>query len=97
MRYTAPSTEALARLKAKLGYTGSQMAELFGVSSDKQFRKYTGGHTPRELSPHMLFFAMARLTLKQKDIETVLDAMREAGAVIDLAAASDSPEQGGEQ
>lgn len=89
MRYTAPSTEALARLKAKLGYTGSQMAELFGVSSDKQFRKYTGGHTPRELSPHMLFFAMARLTLKQKDIETVLAKMREIGAVIDLESAGE--------
>jgi hypothetical protein len=95
MQYKQPSVEAIAALKERLGYTGSQMADLFGVSSDKQFRKYTGGKKPRELSPHMLFFAMARLVLKQKEVETVLDAMREAGATIDLTA-SDSPEQAGE-
>jgi hypothetical protein len=85
MHYLPPSTEDLARLKADLGYTGSQMAELFGVSSDKQWRKYTGGQEPREVSPHMLFFAMARLVLKQKDIESVLNRMRQVGAKVDLA------------
>lgn len=96
MQYKHPSVESLAALKKRLGYTGTQMADLFGVSSDKQWRKYTGGKEPREVSPHMLFFAMARLVLKQKEIETVLDAMREAGATIDLSAPSDSPEQAGE-
>jgi hypothetical protein len=95
MRYGPPSTEALARLKSKLGYTGSQMAELFGVSSDKQWRKYTGGQQPREVSPHMLFFAMARLVLKQKDIDLVLEAMKEAGASIDLTASPEDPASDG--
>ncbi|SRR5258708_5689640 len=95
MRYESLSTEDLARLKAKLGYTGSQMADLFGVSSDKQFRKYTGGKKPRAVSLHMLFFAMAHRVLKQKDIEAVYDAMRETGAVVDPAGVPD-PEPDGE-
>lgn len=97
MRYAPPSTESLARLKETLGYKGSQMADLFGVSSDKQWRKYTGGAQPREVSAHMLFFAMARLVLKQKDIEAVLEKMREAGAEIDLDAPYVSREHDGEQ
>lgn len=97
MRYAPPSTESLAKLKKSLGYKGSQMADLFGVSSDKQWRKYTGGAKPREVGPHMLFFAMARLVLKQKDLESVLEKMREAGADIDLNAPSDSQEHDGEQ
>ncbi|MGF6923388.1 XRE family transcriptional regulator [Paraburkholderia sp. 40] len=96
MRYAPPSTQSLAMLKETLGYKGSQMADLFGVSSDKQWRKYTGGTRPREVSAHMLFFAMARLILKQKDIEAVLEKMREGGAEIDLNASPASPEQDGE-
>lgn len=94
MRYKAPTTEDLARLKERLGYTGSQMAELFGVSDDKQFRKYTGGKEPRTVSAQMFFFAMARLVLKQKDIDAVLASMREAGAVIDLGSTGDSSHPG---
>jgi catechol 2,3-dioxygenase-like lactoylglutathione lyase family enzyme len=94
MRYKAPTTEDLGRLKARLGYTGSQMAELFGVSDDKQFRKYTGGSKPRTMNAQMLFFAMARLVLKKEDIEAVLDRMRQEGATIDLQASSDPIEDG---
>jgi len=72
------------------------MAELFGVSSDKQWRKYTGGQQPREVSPHMLFFAMARLVLKQKDLNLVIEAMRDAGADIDLTASPETPGSDGE-
>jgi hypothetical protein len=96
MRYKAPSTEDLARLKEQLGYTGSRMAALFGVSDDNQFRKYTGGKEPRKVNAQMLFFAMARLVLKQKDIETVLEKMREVGADIDLDAPSTSRASTGE-
>lgn len=85
MRYEAPTPEDLARLKARLGYTGSQMAELFGVSDDKQFRKYTGGKEPRKISAQMLFFAMAKLVLKQRDIEAVIDEMRKVGATVDAS------------
>jgi predicted transcriptional regulator len=44
--YTPPTPEDLERLKSKLGYTGNQMAELAGVASNSQWRKYTGGSEP---------------------------------------------------
>lgn len=95
MRYTPPSIEALARMKARLGFTGTQMATLFGVSDDKQFRKYTGGKKPRKVSLQMLFFAMAHQVLKQKEIEAVYEAMREAGAEVDPTGQPD-PEPDGD-
>jgi hypothetical protein len=95
MLYKALTTDDLARLQKGLGFTGAQMAKLLGVSSDKQYRKYTGGKNPRVVSMHMLFWAMAHRVLKQKDIETVYDAMREAGAVLDPNA-DPAPEQDGE-
>lgn len=85
MQYTPPTTEDLARLKAALGFTGKQMAELFGVSADFQWRKYTGGHSPREMSMHMLFFAMARMELQPAVLERVLERMRAVGASVDLS------------
>lgn len=96
MLYKALTTDDLVRLQKGLGYTGAQMAKFLGVSSDKQYRKYTGGKKPRVVSMHMLFWAMAHRVLKQKDIETVYDAMREAGAVLDPNAEA-APEQDGEQ
>lgn len=96
MLYKALTTDDLARLQKQLGYTGAQMAKLMGVSSDKQYRKYTGGKKPRVVSMHMLFFAMAQRVLKQKDIEAVYDAMRETGAVVDPNV-DQAPEQDGEQ
>lgn len=96
MRYKAPTTKDLGRLKDRLGYTGSQMAELFGVSDDKQFRKYTGGKEPRKVSVQMFFFAMAKLVLKPKDIEAVIKRMRQEGATIDLLASPEPEEEPGE-
>ncbi|SUG24667.1 Uncharacterised protein [Salmonella enterica subsp. arizonae] len=54
--YTPPTPEDLNQLKEKLGYTGAQMADLAGVASNSQWRKYTGGESPRAMSPHILFF-----------------------------------------
>ncbi|EIV9015583.1 XRE family transcriptional regulator, partial [Salmonella enterica] len=50
--YTPPTPEDLNQLKEKLGYTGAQMADLAGVASNSQWRKYTGGESPRAMSPH---------------------------------------------
>lgn len=61
------------------------MAELFGLSDGRQWRKYTGGASPREMSAQMLFFAAARRTLDAESIERVIAAMREMGATIDLS------------
>ncbi|MDR5765053.1 XRE family transcriptional regulator [Caballeronia sp. LZ028] len=86
MKYTPPSTSDLARLKADLRMTGKQIAELFGLAGDQQWRKYTGGHEPRQMSAQMLFFAMARLELDEQTLQAILDRMRAAGAQIDLSA-----------
>lgn len=92
MEYTPPKPQDLERLKQELQLSSAGMAELFGVQGGRQWRKYTGGETPREISPHILFFAMARLELDDATIERVLDRMRRAGATIDLAAGGE-PEQ----
>jgi hypothetical protein len=84
MRYTPPTPENLEALKQELKLSSSQMAELFGVQGGRQWRKYTGGEAPREISPHLLFFAMARLELDRATLDRVLDRMRAVGATIDL-------------
>ncbi|WP_176307886.1 hypothetical protein [Burkholderia ambifaria] len=84
MEYTPPTTADLQRLKAELGRTGEQMADLFGVAGGQQWRKYTGGAAPRELSPQILFFGAARLALTDEQLALVLNKMREIGAQIDL-------------
>ncbi|MDR6381845.1 XRE family transcriptional regulator [Paraburkholderia caribensis] len=75
------------------------MAELFGVSSDRAFRRYTStspsDKNRRDLSAYMLFFAMARLELSADAIERILTRMRKAGATIDLQ--PDDPAADGEQ
>jgi hypothetical protein len=101
MLYKAPAPEDVERLKKELGLNGSQMAELFGVFDNRAFRRYTStSHDPknrRELSAHMLFFAMARLELSADIIERILARMRHAGAEIELQPSSSSPAQPGEQ
>lgn len=84
MKYTAPTAEDFQRLKNELGRTGEQMAELFAVASGQQWRKYTGGISPREMSPQMLFFGAARLVLSNDEFERVLAKMREIGAQIEV-------------
>lgn len=80
--YSPPTPLQLAELKRELGLSSSQMADLFGVSDGRQWRKYSGGE--REISAQNLFFAMARLELDEKTINRVLDRMRELGATIEL-------------
>ncbi|MCA8433870.1 XRE family transcriptional regulator [Burkholderia seminalis] len=86
MLYIPPTTKNLADLKHELGYTGKQLAELFGLAGDHQWRKYTGGNTPRPMGPQMLFFAAARLELDEKTLNRVLKRMQDIGATIDLNA-----------
>ncbi|HGM5228148.1 hypothetical protein OSC13_26050 [Serratia marcescens] len=58
------------------------MADLAGVASNSQWRKYTGGAEPRAMSPHILFFVAAQLALSDRDLTNVLDKMKEIGAEI---------------
>lgn len=99
MLYTPPTPDQVEQLKKELGYDGNQMAELFGVVGNRAFRRYTSkspiDKNKRDVSMHMLFFAMARLELSPEDIERVLARMRKAGAVVDLSETTgeDSPSQ----
>lgn len=78
--YIAPTASDLTKLKTELGYTGAQMAELAGVSSNSQWRKYTCGENPRPVSLHILFFTAAQLTLDKEELGKVLTKMKEIGA-----------------
>ncbi|MFD4839778.1 XRE family transcriptional regulator [Achromobacter sp. NPDC058515] len=82
--YTAPSTDDLARLKEELCLTGNEMADLAGVSDNRQWRKYTGGAAPRDMNAAMLFLMAARLTLTEEQLAPVLDKMRTIGASFDF-------------
>lgn len=81
--YSPPSTESLAKLKARLNLSSSGMAELFGSEEPRTWRKYAGGE--RQVSAQTLFFAMAQLELTPKEIERVLNRMRELGAQIEIS------------
>ncbi len=78
--YVPPSPEELNKLKEELGYTGTQMADLAGVASNSQWRKYTGGESPRAISPHILFFMAAQLVLNEDDLAHVVEKMKKIGA-----------------
>lgn len=80
--YTSPTPKDLDKLKTELGYTGTQMADLAGVASNSQWRKYTGGAEPRAMSPHILFFMAAQLALSSEEIERVIGKMKNIGAGI---------------
>ena len=82
--YSPPSTVDLEALKGRLNLTGNDMAALAGLSDGRQWRKYTGGAKPRELSAQMLFFIAARLTLPAEQLDALYSQMREMGAELDL-------------
>jgi hypothetical protein len=82
--YQPPTAADLARLKDQLGFTSPQMADLAGLAQGAQWRKYTGGAQPRELSPHMHFYMAALLTLTPEELERVVCAMREQGASVEV-------------
>ncbi|HDR8938718.1 XRE family transcriptional regulator [Burkholderia vietnamiensis] len=84
IKYTPPGTRDLATLKHELNMTGKQMADLFWLAGDHQWRKYTGGQSPRELSPHMAFVAAAKLCLSEKEFARVLAKMKEFGAHMEI-------------
>lgn len=82
--YVPPTPEELNKLKDQLGFTGNQMAELAGVASNSQWRKYTGGESPRAMSPHILFYMAAQLALNDDELTHVLAKMQEIGATVSV-------------
>jgi transcriptional regulator with XRE-family HTH domain len=82
--YAPPSTIDLEALKTRLNKTGNDMANIAGLSDGRQWRKYTGGASPREVSVQMLFFIAARLTLPEEQLEALYGEMRAMGAELDV-------------
>jgi len=82
IKYKPPGIRDLATLKHELNMTGKQMADLFWLAGDHQWRKYTGGHAPREMSPHMAFVAAAKLELTPDEFTRVLARMATFGAIV---------------
>lgn len=80
--YTPPTTEDLKKLKNEMMFTGNQMAEFCGLSGGNQWRKYTGGITPRTMNQHILFFVAAQLALDEKELNRILTKMQNLGAII---------------
>lgn len=75
--YTPPTPEDLKELRDKLGLTQAQMAKFVGLAGDWQWRKYTGGKSPRNMSMHMLFYISAKLVLDDKQIRKITEKMEE--------------------
>ncbi|MGA4275561.1 XRE family transcriptional regulator [Ralstonia nicotianae] len=86
MHYVSPTPEQLEELKQELGLSSDQMANLFGLSAGRQWRRYLSvdPKNRRDMGMHMLFFAMARIELDEQTIERILERMRATGATIDL-------------
>lgn len=84
MHYTPPTPQDLQALKNELGMTGQQMAELAGVAGGQQWRKYTGGESPRDMGLHILFFMASRLVLSDSELERVHAKMQEIGAKVEV-------------
>lgn len=83
IHYIPPSPQDLRELKDRIGYSGSQMADLFGLASAQQWHKYCGGTAPREMSLPMLFLAGA-MRNQTGTVKEVFEWCREIGAVIEL-------------
>ncbi|MGN6318158.1 hypothetical protein [Trinickia sp.] len=59
------------------------MSELFALAGGQQWRKYTGGESPRVMGEERLFYAAARLVLTQEELARVHAKMKEIGAAFD--------------
>jgi hypothetical protein len=82
--YAPPSTSDLEALKTSLNKTGNDMANIAGLADGRQWRKYTGGAKPREVSAQMLFFVAARLTLDDAQLAGIYEKMRDIGASLEF-------------
>jgi hypothetical protein len=83
MPYTPPTPADLRHLKDQLGKTSEQMSDLFALAGGQQWRKYTGGESPRVMGEERLFYAAAHLVLPAEEIERVYAKMREIGATLE--------------
>jgi hypothetical protein len=80
--YTPPKPADLIKLQKDLGYTGSQMAKLFGLSGANEWQKYTREVKPLKPKFSMLFMVATRLTLSAPQLLEVTEEMRKMGAML---------------
>ncbi|HYP71123.1 MAG TPA: XRE family transcriptional regulator [Variovorax sp.] len=78
--YRAPTPRDLQLLKEHFGLTAYEMARLFAVQPE-QWRKHTGGQSPREISVTRAFFMAAFQVLGDEEIERIVAYMASFGAV----------------
>lgn len=83
MPYIPPTADDLRRLKKSLEMTSDGMATLFALASGQQWRKYTGGESPRVMGEDRLFYAAAHLALTPEELARVKAKMRDIGAALD--------------
>lgn len=83
IRYEPPTPKALRELKERLKFSGSQMADLFGLASAQQWRKYSGDGALRPMSLPMLFLAGALLN-RTATVDQLFDWCRAVGAKIEV-------------
>lgn len=78
--YVPPSPQALVAVKDACGLTGERLAEMLGLSDGRQWRKYTGGAAPRQMSAAMLFTLAAMLELDEATVRRLRARMVALGA-----------------
>lgn len=91
IQYEPPTPANLRDLKARLEYSGQQMADLFGLATKDQWRKYSGDNAPRPMSLPMLFLTGATYLGPHATVEQVFDWCREVGAKIEVEYSQDEP------
>ena len=72
------------------------MADLFGLASKEQWRKYSGDGAPRPMSLPMLFLAGALLH-RTATVDQIFDWCREIGATIEIGETPLRPADAGDQ
>jgi hypothetical protein len=87
IHYLPPSAADMESLKQQLGKSSTEMAELFGVSTGRQWRKYMSAdaNNRRDMGMHMLFYAAAQLELDTATLDRVFEKMRSLGAIIEIS------------
>ncbi|MBB5547549.1 hypothetical protein [Paraburkholderia fungorum] len=96
MHYRAIPQAGLRQLKEELGYTNSQMAGVFGITTGRQFHKYLSDEDKREMGYHVLMYGMLQIELMLgpvRSIDQLHARARRYGAVIEPSAPAGEPEQ----
>jgi hypothetical protein len=97
MLFRPPTVAQMKLWKERLNYSGSRMAQILGLRSSRRWRELVDENKPQGVAPANLFMGVALTILSQKEINRVLEEMREIGAVIDLDAEPGSSDLDGDQ